>query len=415
MDKKSKKAAGLRWSKFWWEDWLSDPALRFCSAAARGVWMDLLCMAHKGTPYGHVTVNGRVPTDRQISSIVGVPVDELAPLLIELEECGVFSRRGSSGLDQKTSSTIAWLETEGHFQPCEDGVIFSRRMVRDIAAHIKGKEMGAKGGNPALIGEVNSVGHEVDKQPPYEGGLTPPLTTPPDPLEAKRLEAKKEREEKSRPSSDAVASPKPTQASLLPEPPKPPPTTGQLLWSEGLDTFCRLTGGSPSKARPAFRKLELIAGPEALLDVLRDCAENPPRQAFSWITKACEERAKKAAGPRLVFSQEIDPMDDWGVQAFCQSLPGVKPTEHPMDKPHGKWFWNNLIIDNCLRKIMAATGLPGSWRGDMSIILSWLESGLSASNDIVPAIQRVVNAGRFDANKPLAYFNPMLTSTKGAA
>lgn len=221
-------------------------------------------------------------------------------------------------------------------------------------------------------------------------------------------------ESKSRASLDAAASPKPkpAQASLLPEPDKPPPTPGQILWTDGLDIYCRLTDSVPAKIRPAFRKLEQIAGGEALMEVLRDCEKNPPRNAYSWIKSACEARAKTAK-VRLVIDN--DPLDFFGIQAFCRELPGVTPTEHPVDKRNGKWMWRDYVIDRALRNVMEATGLPDSWRGDLSIVTAWIEAGLRPSHDIVPVIKRVVNAGRFDASKPLAYFNPMLAGERGAA
>ncbi len=37
--------SGTTWSKFYWSDWLSDSALRAVSSAARGLWIDMLCIA----------------------------------------------------------------------------------------------------------------------------------------------------------------------------------------------------------------------------------------------------------------------------------------------------------------------------------------------------------------------------------
>ncbi len=202
----------------------------------------------------------------------------------------------------------------------------------------------------------------------------------------------------------------PKQCSPLPEPDKPPLDQGQILWSEGLDIYCRLTGISPSKARASFRKLEQIAGGETLLAVLRDCAGNPPREAFAWIKRACEAKA----GAPLVIDN--DPTDDWGIQAWCQRLPGVQPTEHPADKRQGKWLWRNFVVDASARLLAEAAALPRSWRGDWSILQECIERGLHPYNDVLPVIQRVTNRGRFDpATMPLAYFNPMLTDQKRGA
>jgi hypothetical protein len=136
-----------RYSKFWWQDWQRDGALRMCSLAARGLWMDILCLAHDGIPTGHVTVNGKAPSNRQLAAIVGATEKEAVKLLAELEDAGVFSRT-------------------------EDGVIFSRRMVRDAALSIEGEKNAnkrwAKGDNPS--GAPNT--------PPTQGVNGHPAPTP---------------------------------------------------------------------------------------------------------------------------------------------------------------------------------------------------------------------------------------------
>ena len=118
----------MRWTKFWWGDWRSDPALRACGYAARGLWMDMLALMHEGQPYGHLTINGRAASAKHLAAMAGGSEREVAKLLAELEEAGVFSRT-------------------------EDGVIFSRRMVRDKAAGDAARENGSKGGNPTLKGK----------------------------------------------------------------------------------------------------------------------------------------------------------------------------------------------------------------------------------------------------------------------
>lgn len=115
-----------RWTKFWWQDWQRDPALRVCSLAARGLWMELLCIAHEGTPVGHVTINGRAPSVRQIAMISGVAEKEAERLLGELENAGVFSRTA-------------------------ENVIYSRRMVRDFEYEGRHRDWGKMGGNPDLV------------------------------------------------------------------------------------------------------------------------------------------------------------------------------------------------------------------------------------------------------------------------
>lgn len=143
----------LRWVKFWPQDWHGDKALRTCSMAARGLWMELLCIAHDGTPYGHVTINGRPASAKQIANIAGIPERDAAKWLGELEDAGVFSRT-------------------------EDGCIFSRRMVRDKALRDEGAANGRKGGNPKLKdGDIRGDAAPVKAKSRYgiTGGVNPPL------------------------------------------------------------------------------------------------------------------------------------------------------------------------------------------------------------------------------------------------
>src|SRR5579875_3505995 len=94
------------WMKFYPSDWRSDPRLRMCGLAARGLWMEMIALMHEATPYGHLLVSGKPPTDIQLAMLAGTSPDQIPALLGELEAAGVFSRTGK-------------------------GVIYSRRMTRD--------------------------------------------------------------------------------------------------------------------------------------------------------------------------------------------------------------------------------------------------------------------------------------------
>jgi hypothetical protein len=84
----------LRWGKFYWSDWADDPALALCSLAAQGLWMRLLCIAAQGTPYGHVTVNGKPPSMSDLAKLVRPRprTTFVERLIAELERNGVVER-----------------------------------------------------------------------------------------------------------------------------------------------------------------------------------------------------------------------------------------------------------------------------------------------------------------------------------
>ncbi len=77
------------WFKFWPADWLGDPKLNFCSWAARGLWIHLLCLMDEGTPRGHLT-------PKQLAA--ATPTEEASRLLAELEAAGIFSRTDDGGI-----------------------------------------------------------------------------------------------------------------------------------------------------------------------------------------------------------------------------------------------------------------------------------------------------------------------------
>lgn len=103
------------WIKFYPRDWRGDQALRAVSLAARGLWMEMLCIMHEASPYGHLVLGGHAVSNDVLSRVAGTSVDEVSALLIELESAGVLSRT-------------------------RKGVIYSRRMVKDRDRSEKGRK-----------------------------------------------------------------------------------------------------------------------------------------------------------------------------------------------------------------------------------------------------------------------------------
>lgn len=107
------------WFKFYPGDWRQCPELQLCSLEARGLWIDLLCLAHQGEPYGHVTVNGKALSTEQIATLVGQSVTVVAKALLELCHHGVCDRI--------------------------DGTVVSRRLVRDSHLSRERSKAGSEG------------------------------------------------------------------------------------------------------------------------------------------------------------------------------------------------------------------------------------------------------------------------------
>lgn len=101
------KAKKLCYIHFYPNDWLSDERVRSVSPAARGLWIDLLCIMHKNDPRGYLQrADGAPYSTEQISSMTGICHDFAIGLLSELLSSGVASQT-------------------------DEGVIFNRRMVRE--------------------------------------------------------------------------------------------------------------------------------------------------------------------------------------------------------------------------------------------------------------------------------------------
>jgi hypothetical protein len=122
--------------QFYPSDWLRDTALRSCSIGARGLWIDLICYMHDGTPYGHLKVNDKVILPANLARMVGETLEVVEGWLLELADAGVF-------------------------QYDHDGSIFSKRMVRDEELRNKRALGGVLGGNPNLINK-DKVGGKVN-------------------------------------------------------------------------------------------------------------------------------------------------------------------------------------------------------------------------------------------------------------
>lgn len=101
--------------KFYPRDWRGDQSLRAVSLTARGLWMEMLCVMHEASPYGHLILGGRAVSNDVLARMAGAGVDEVSALLIELESAGVLSRT-------------------------RKGVIYSRRMVKDRSRAEKGRK-----------------------------------------------------------------------------------------------------------------------------------------------------------------------------------------------------------------------------------------------------------------------------------
>jgi hypothetical protein len=137
--------SGAPWMKFYPADWRADQALRVCSLAARGLWIEMLCVMHNAIPYGHLLINGSPVSDTQLAMLAGTPSEQISALVGELESAGVFSRTGK-------------------------GVIYSRRMTRDEKKAALARKYGQQGGNPNLCNKTVNPPPDNPNHKPHVNG-----------------------------------------------------------------------------------------------------------------------------------------------------------------------------------------------------------------------------------------------------
>jgi hypothetical protein len=205
--------------KFYGNDWRSDPRLRVCSAASRGVWIDLITFMMEAEPFGYLLINDKQPTPEQIGMLTCTPPQVVKKALVELEEAGVFSR-------------------------CEDGTIYSRRMVRDRERSEEGRKH-----------KLEGIGRSPPSSPPPRVATSPPSP-----------------EKVERPSTHAGArSFQKPEATSVPNGTGghgPPPDPVKALFDSAVEIF-EAAGKPPNEARSIAGKLRKNLGDEKAAETIK--------------------------------------------------------------------------------------------------------------------------------------------------
>lgn len=135
------------WTKFFWNDYETDPKVKLCSLAAQGLWMRMLCICAKSRPVGFLSLAGRPLTIADVARLAGEAPSVVQTLIEELELNGVFSRDRNQ-------------------------CIYSRRMVSDEKKSKTNAENGKKGGD-ASVGKQRGIfqspkrkyGRKIERDP----------------------------------------------------------------------------------------------------------------------------------------------------------------------------------------------------------------------------------------------------------
>ena len=254
--------SGQPWLKFYPADWRQDPALRMCSLAARGLWIEMLCLMWQADPCGSLLVNGKQVTPRQLAPLVGTSPKDAEVLVDELAEAGVFSRD-------------------------EDGAIYSRRMRKDVDKANRDKANGKGGGNPRLKGDDNprlKAGVNPPNNPSANGGV-----------KAQKPEARSQRPE---------AAPQPPRAV---DPERPSAKLDRIL------AACSGALGDHAPVDPVIGPIALLIERGAKLDevltILRSETQRPRQKPIRTWKLWAEKVAEQLASAPVVAIKPLRPED----------------------------------------------------------------------------------------------------------
>lgn len=148
--------------QFYPGDWMKDPNLRRCSRAARGMWVDMLCLMFECEDRGVLATGGEPWSDEDIAAAVGGDLSDGLACISELLRKGVAHRNTS-------------------------GAIFSKRMVRDEQIRQERVRAGGIGGSKTQAKHKqtakqkqspSSSASTTNKNPALRAVDTPPAESP---------------------------------------------------------------------------------------------------------------------------------------------------------------------------------------------------------------------------------------------
>ena len=109
------------WIKWFWQDWQREEGLRLASLAAKGLWVEMLCIMSGSTRKGFLLIGDKPVPSKDLADLTHTPESEIITLTKELRRRGVFS------------------ETD-------ENIIFNRRMAREAALSEAKAKAGRLGG-----------------------------------------------------------------------------------------------------------------------------------------------------------------------------------------------------------------------------------------------------------------------------
>ncbi|MHA1559197.1 MAG: hypothetical protein ACTSWI_00790 [Alphaproteobacteria bacterium] len=282
--------AGPPWFKFYPRDWRGDQALRAVSVAARGLWIECLCVMHEAKPYGHLMLNGTAVEGDTLARMTGVPVDEVSTLIDELQQAGVLSRT-------------------------RKGVIFSRRMTKDHARSLKG----------------TSAANRRWSQAPDKGGTSGrPIGSPKTSPNAQSLEARLQTEDADASLSERGSDMQPSRSK------RSYPSEFECLWKAyPTDPLMSKKAAYQAWQRIAQEARDLVL--ESVPAFRAYCRAHPDYRPVHLVRYLQQERHVGFLLPAKISSSQVFVSKDSEAFAAWQSVKPT-PTVRSESGEEGWWF-----------------------------------------------------------------------------
>jgi len=257
--------------QFYPADWRNNANLRRCSAGARGVWMDVLCVLHDSDDYGIV----RWPL-AELASAAGAPIR----LIKELVE-----KRVLKGCDKGECEPFIYTPRSGR----KDGdpvilvavqlgpVWYSSRFVRDEYVR-------------TIRGESSRFGESPKDapKPPFGDGSTSSSSSSPS------VRASEANASDGEPPSPPASAPHPTPKPKVTDP-------DEIIFGYGVPLLT-VAGSTDKHARSFLAGLRKHHGDDPLIAALRECVKAKPLQPLEWLAKALPPKGKGSTGKHAGFS-----------------------------------------------------------------------------------------------------------------
>lgn len=256
--------------QFYPDNWRNNSNLRRCSWAARGVWVEVICLMHDADRYGVLPW-----TLKEIGQALGCPMNLLRELVekgvlkgCDTGECEPYVYTPRSGRKDGKPVTLVGVE--------RGPLWYSSRMVRDEY--------------------VRNVRGESTR---YSDNDAPPDASPKGGIGAAPKPAPSQRQSDGSSTSSPSSTPSEYSSSLRSDaaqpaagPAEPPPDARTSLFSEGLARMRRLTGKSDGQCRSLLgRMLRDTADDAALVMlVLVEAEQQRPADPIAWLNRAVEWR-----------------------------------------------------------------------------------------------------------------------------